>query len=107
MNEVIQILVYFTFALFLIVFLSTSLAALILKHKFPDLWKAEGNPERWIYGNHMPKSKHFFNYLDEKRYIATGSNNYSRFCTSIKYGWYLFFFLFIISFIGVTANVLA
>jgi hypothetical protein len=86
-------------AIFLFFFLcalaaASSRAAFILRSQFPSVWEAEGRPVRWLYLNRMPPKNHFFTFLDQRRYLATGSASYSRLCSAIRVGWYLFFLLF-------------
>ncbi len=85
----------------------SSSAALILRSKFPAVWAAEGNPSHWIWLTRTRPKRHFFRFLDERRYRATGSAWYARFCAALRAGWYVFLLLFATAFIGAIVVVVA
>ena len=94
MYQLLHWLTIFLFVLLCALVAASSRAAFILRSQFPSVWEAEGRPVRWLYLNRMPSKSHFFNFLDQRRYLATGSATYSLLCSAIRVGWYLFFLLF-------------
>jgi len=68
---------------------STSLAAKVLKQRFPAVWTAEGEPEAWLWLQRTSVSGSILSFLDEKRYLAANDDRYSRYCAVLRLGWYL------------------
>ena len=101
MHQLLYWLVVSLFAFFVVLAVASSRAAFILRSHFPAVWESEGRPVRWLYLNRMPSKSHFFGFLDERRYLATGSSSYARLCGAIRVGWYLFFLWFAGLFVGV------
>jgi hypothetical protein len=76
-------------ALLAVLAISTSAIAFILQDRFPDVWRAEGEPRRWLDLNRTSFKQHIFRFLDQKRYLATGGPGYARLCATARIGWYL------------------
>jgi len=74
----------------------TAVLAHILKSRFPAVWLAEGEPEKWLWLQPASPSDHIFGFLDERRYLATGSVNYSRLCGAVRLGWYTLLISFLV-----------
>lgn len=47
--------------------------------------------------------RHFFNFLDERGYLAAGDSRFSRVCAALRAGWYSFFFLFVAAIVTLAA----
>jgi len=101
MHQLLYWLAVSLFIFFATLVVASSRAAFILRSQFPTVWEAEGRPVRWLYLNRMPSNRHFFGFLDERRYLATGSPSYARLCSIIRLGWYLLLFWFAGLFVGV------
>ena len=84
------------FGVFGLLLVGSSYAAFVLRSRFPQVWKVEGEPVRWLWLNRMPHSQHFFTFLDERRYLGTGSSSYARLCSAIRIGWYGLMLLFLV-----------
>jgi hypothetical protein len=68
---------------------ATAVMAHMLKARFPTVWAAEGRPERWLWLLPMPASGNVLRFLDERRYAATGSLSFTRFCAAVRAAWYI------------------
>ena len=74
----------------------TALVARTLKSQFPAVWAAEGEPEKWLWLQPTGPGGHIFGFLDERRYLATGSASFARLCAVARFGWYTFLVLFVV-----------
>ena len=99
LTATIVVVSLFTVTVLLVVL--TSIAAHTLKRRFPSVWVAEGEPEAWLWLQRTGPSGSVLAFLDERRYLAANNRGYSRFCTVLRLGWYLFFLLFIVGMISV------
>ena len=61
----------------------------LLKSRFPSVWQAEGQPERWLWLQPVPASGHVLRFLDERRYLASGDPAFVRFCSVLRLSWYV------------------
>ncbi len=65
-----------------------------LKQGFPATWQAEGNPEKWLTLSTSSASGHVLGFLDERRYVATSSASFIRFCNTLRLAWRVALILF-------------
>ena len=105
MHQLLYSLAVFLFLFFGALVAASSRAAFILRSQYPAIWEAEGRPVRWLYLNRMPSKSHFFQFLDERRYLATNNASYLKLCGAIRTAWYVFFLVFACSFVGVLVAV--
>ena len=106
MNALANVLVAALFILLPTLIALTSIAAHTLKGRYPAVWQAEGEPERWLWLQPARPSQHIFGFLDERRYLATGSARYARLCAVVRLGWYAFFILFVVTLVAMGVTVL-
>jgi hypothetical protein len=100
MQQVAMGMVAVLFLLVAALVLLTALVAHTLKSKFPDAWAAEGEPEKWLWLQPTGSGGHIFEFLDERRYLATGSASFARLCSVARFGWYTFLVSFLVLAVG-------
>jgi len=85
----------------------TSVAAHMLRSRFPDVWQSEGQPREWLWLQRTSAQSHVLGFLDERRYLATNDDRYIRLCAILRVGWYAALLLFLVAFAVLAAVVLA
>lgn len=95
MEILASFLVASTFALLFAVCVFSVVVAFTIRRRFPALWQAWGEPVEWLSLQRSTMDRHFFNFLDERGYLAAGDSRFSRVCAALRAGWYSFFFLFV------------
>jgi len=94
-----RILVYCVFIPLPLPVASNVIVVSRLRSNFPALWTALGRPTHWLYLTRTSKSKHFFTFLDNQRYLETNDRQFINQCRALKVGWYAFLFLFLAAFV--------
>lgn len=91
--------------------IGSSVAALIIRKQFPELWARLGSPTNWIYGNITAVTwspgegsnvdSHFFTFLDKKIFLETKNKRFIFYCKLLRIGWYSGLGLFLLMFLTV------
>ena len=64
-----------------------------LRSRFPRLWQELGEPTEWFTAEYLPPNRHFFTFLDSKRYLETQDQGYIQLCRTVRVGFYVFLLL--------------
>jgi hypothetical protein len=75
-----------------------------LQARFPRLWQDLGEP-KWLSAEYLPPSRHFFTFLDSKRYLETHDEGFIQLCRVVRSGFYVFLVLMAIMLLSGVAYV--